>query len=199
MPIFGASAPYSPITAADVNRRVAKPKPGFNDPGGWGDKLDDIAAAFMDAGGNSDGANSILNRRRQRDLDAQQSVQDRLEARYRQAQIDHLNDPEGVNLGNGGYGMFDRASGNLSVIREPTAQPSENERLMARWRSLPLGDPERDLIERTLRGYQYTQPVMERQQAARLAARQTPTYRDLHPRAGSGRAAPQPPAGFILD
>ena len=137
---------------------------------------------------------------------AQQRMNEARDARqseyaYRQVQIDKMNRPQGVNLGDGGYATYDPNSGQLNVIREPTAPPppsSETERLLAMWQKLPDGDPTKALIERAIKGYQYTAPVLQAQQANRIALKQTPTYSNLHPKAPT-RSAPKPPAGFILD
>lgn len=118
---------------------------------------------------------------------------------YRRAQIDKMDRPQPINLGDGGVALFDPNTSGLNVIRQPTApdHSSETERLLEQWKNTPPG-PQRDLIERVLKGYQYTAPVMQAQQANRIALRQVPTYSNLHPRARAS-AAPKPPAGFILD
>lgn len=171
----------------------------FTDVGGTADKLRRLAASLMSAGGNDQGGQAIqqqLQARQEDELQQQQAAQ--MQA-YRDAQIQHMNQPEAVNLGNGGFGTFQ--NGQLNMIREPAAPQtpsSESERLIDRWKSLPDGSPEKALIERTLRGYQYTAPVMQAQQQNRMAVHQAPTYSNLHPHTPA-RAAPKPPAGFILD
>lgn len=95
-----------------------------------------------------------------------------------------------------------------TIIQAPTT-PTENERLIDKWRSTPPG-PERDLIERAIRGYQYTPPVINAQADARTrtgvtvaAARGAEARRTkATPGASSSRSsakASKPPAGFILD
>lgn len=63
-----------------------------------------------------------------------------------------------------------KPDGTTEMISAP-AQPGETERLIEKWRSTPAG-PERDLIERAIRGYQYTPPVINAKAdaAARVGA-----------------------------
>lgn len=185
-------------TAPDILERVTKPKAGFNDPGGTGDKLRDLAASLMSAGGNEEGSNDLLQQIQARQQDEMRRQQFAQEQEYRQAMLARQNRPSVVNLGGGGVATFDDATGALNVIRQPDAQPtpsSENERLIDRWKKLPPNDPERALIERTLRGYQYTQPVLQAQQAGRMAVHQAPTYSNLHP--GAGGVSPTKRADLI--
>lgn len=84
-----------------------------------------------------------------------------------------------------------RPDGTTEVIAAPTT-PSETERLIDRWRRTPPG-PERDLIERAIRGFQYTDPVIQAQGEAReRVARARPRA----PTAYEQRRY-EPPTGFV--
>lgn len=61
------------------------------------------------------------------------------------------------------------AGGGPPVITAAPQNPGETERLIDRWRSTPPG-PERELIERAIRGVQYTPEVISAQGAARERA-----------------------------
>lgn len=185
---------YDQLSAPDILRRVAKPKLGYDDPGGVGEKLRTLAAHMMIAGGSTAEGGALLRELQERtDAAQQQAIQ--------QAQIARMNRPQGVNLGDGGYATYDPNSGQLNVIREPTAPPpqsSPQERLFDQWSKLPDTDPRKAMLARMLPNFQYTAPVIQAQQANRIALKQTPTYSNLHPKAPT-RSAPKPPAGFILD
>lgn len=58
-----------------------------------------------------------------------------------------------------------KPDGTTEMIGAPT-QPSETQRLIEQWRLTPAG-PEKDLIERAIRGYQYTPEVINQQASAR--------------------------------
>lgn len=97
--------------------------------------------------------------------------------------------------------------GSTEMIGAPP-QPSEQERLIERWKVTPPG-PERDLIERAIRGYQYTAPVIAAQGQARTntavagaAARGAEARKTkATPSASSGKSSGSAklPTGFILN
>jgi hypothetical protein len=91
-------------------------------------------------------------------------------------------------------------------------QPGEQERLIQQWASLPDNDPRKPLVERAVRGFQYTAPVMEaKQQNAidladhrlgnSLTLRSAPTYAATHPKTGGGGRGltPTARAKYIAD
>jgi len=92
----------------------------FNDVGGTSDKLRRLAAHLMLAGGNDTG-NALLGELQQRSMDAMRQQQLEQEQAYRDAQIAHMNAPDPVNLGNGGFATYDPEHG-LNVLREPSKQ-----------------------------------------------------------------------------
>ncbi len=85
-----------------------------------------------------------------------------------------------------------------SIEKERTG---EQERLIAAWRQET--DPQaKALIERAIRGYQYTQPVMEAQREAKIAVKTATPGKA--PSSGGGRGGSSGggaklPSGFILD
>lgn len=81
----------------------------------------------------------------------------------------------------------------------PPVQPSEQERLIDQWKKTPEG-PLRTLIERAIRGFQYTTPVIEAQGEARtktVVAREK--NRRFAPRAAAASGAAKLPTGAVLD
>jgi hypothetical protein len=79
-------------------------------------------------------------------------------------------------------------------------QPGEQERLISTYASLPDNDPRKPLIERAIRGYQYTAPVMDAKQAQAeellrqrfansASLKSMPSYSNLHPASGGKAAA----------
>ena len=195
----GDQADAYQLDAPEIIQRIAKPKARYDDLGGTHDKLRSLAASLIAAGGNDQGAAAIRDILQQRNMDSIRQQQLEQEQAYRDAQIAHMNAPSPVNLGNGGFGTYS-PTGGFNVLREPMQpeQSSYQERLYNQWKSLPDNDPNKAMLARMLPNYQYTAPVMQAQQQNRERLKQLPTYGNLHPRAPT-RAAPKPPAGFILD
>lgn len=81
------------------------------------------------------------------------------------------------------------ASGNLTTAYEPPVKPSETERLIDMWHKLPPG-PYRDLVERAIKGAQYTPEYINAITAQKIAAAKA------RPRAAAGSSGL--PAGFKL-
>jgi len=181
----------------------------FNEPGGTGEKLNRLAAAFMSAGGNEEGSDGILKQLMAEQEAAQQRIQQESEQRYRQAQIDHMNQPEGVNLGDGAYGQYDPTTRAFTMLREPTP-PKDPLRdhidLYKQYNPNATPDQLAQMVDRGIGGYQYSDPVLSRKKQDQIdiigargaesrRTKSTPSYSNTHPR----KAAPKPPAGFILD
>lgn len=99
-----------------------------------------------------------------------------------------------------------------TIIAAPTT-PTENERLIDTWRTRQQAnpnDPTLPLIERAIRGYQYTDPVISAQAAARTntglaVARERGAQSRMTKKTpgasggGTRRVVSKPPAGFILN
>lgn len=99
-----------------------------------------------------------------------------------------------------------KPDGTTEMISAP-AQPTETQRLIDQWRATPPG-PEKDLIERAIRGYQYTPGVInaqanarQRVQAAGIAQRGAEARKTkATPGASSGGSGgAKLPTGFILN
>jgi hypothetical protein len=182
---------------------IAKTKqrgPGFNEPGGWGEKLQMLAAAFMNAGGNPMGAQAIYQRlgaeQRQRyEQQQQQSLwarQDSQRAEDRRWQVEDrdakLNAPQYFMSGRDRV-SFDPVSGESSVIYDG----SEDYQNYAETLGL---EPGQDGYDRAVQDYVLRsagptavagkQSLEGVRQANRVALRGMPTYRDTHARPSSG-------------
>ena len=107
-----------------------------------------------------------------------------------------------------GNNVLDNTTGQFMPV--PTT-PTENERLIETWRARRAAnpnDPTLPLIERAVRGYQYTDPVIQAQAAARTntgvavarerGAQARATKRTAGAGGGGSKVA-KPPAGFILN
>lgn len=182
---------------------IAKTKqrgPGFNEPGGWGEKLQMLAAAFMNAGGNPMGAQAIYQRlgaeQRQRyEQQQQQSLwarQDSQRAEDRRWQVEDrdakLNAPQYFMSGRDRV-SFDPVSGESSVIYDG---PEDYQNYAD---TLGL-QPGQDGYDRAVQDYVLRsagptavagkQALEGVRQSNRVALRGMPTYRDTHARPSSG-------------
>jgi hypothetical protein len=179
----------NPNAMPSLQTGVGQIKPGFD----WAGKAGQLGARLLSAGGSPLGAQ--LMQQRQQGID-----NDRADARQRwlmEREERHANKPQVVNTGDGGIAMVG-PDGNVQMVREPDApQPGEQERLIDLYSKLPEGDPRKPLIERAIRGYQYTAPVMQAKQenaveladhrlGNSLSLKQAPTYAQTHPKVGGG-------------
>ncbi len=119
--------------------------------------------------------------------------------------------PQGVPLGNGGFGEYTPGIG-FKVLQAPIPDEPPAVRV-ARMAGLTPGTPEwKAALTASIPGYGYTAPAIEaktqgqvavaNQRAANSAAlKSQPTYAQRHPRASTGRTGKPAklPTGFILD
>jgi hypothetical protein len=95
-------------------------------------------------------------------------TQDVADALRRKEQVAAQRDVSGERTAGGTIWKPNPETGKLEAQTSMPTQTGETERLIALWQSLPEGDPQRDLIERAIRGYQYTEPVIELQKKSKL-------------------------------
>lgn len=174
--------------------------PGFNEPGGWGEKLQMLAAAFMNAGGNPMGAQAIYQRmgaeQRQRFEQQQQqdlwSRQDAQRAEDRRWQVEDrdakLSAPQYFMSGRDRV-SFDPVSGESSVIYDG---PEDYQNYAD---TLGL-EPGQDGYDTAVQDYVLRsagptavagkQSLEGTRQAHRVALRGMPTYRDSQKAGGNG-------------
>ncbi len=212
---LGASA-VPPVDGPALNRNLPKPKPGFNDPGGWGDKISLLAASFMAAGGNPQGAqmvqDRVLGRYRQIQEDQRHAAdlarQDQLRQQDRQWQVEDrdaaMNKPQFFNAGNDRV-RYDPVSGQSEVVYDA---PEDYQTYAATLGLNPgdagYGNAVQDYV---LRG---SGPTAQQakiglegiRQGNRLQLRGTPTYQQAHPaaprpRASAGPRAPSTMGGVV--
>lgn len=107
----------------------------------------------------------------------------------------HLTNGTYAVAGNGA--LHTRPDGSAEIIQAP-AQPGENERLIQLWQHTPAGSPLRALIERAIRGAQYSPEVIAEQGAQReRAARAAAGSRAAAAATTAQRHSYAPPAGFV--
>lgn len=99
----------SPVLQAPTGMFGAQ-KPGFNDPGGWGDKLGQLGALLLSYGGNPAGAALMQDRMAQR---RENFAQQRLEAQ--------MNRPVVQSTGNGGFAVINPVTG--QVLNQQVGTP----------------------------------------------------------------------------
>ena len=108
---------------------------------------------------------------------------------------------EVYNMGGTGGIVQVSPDGQVRQLYTPPPQASENERLIELWRKET--DPTvKELIARTIRGYQYTPEVIGRQTESRNStaeARAAATARHRAPAKGGGASKAKLPTGFILE
>lgn len=120
--------------------------------------------------------------------------------------------PQGVSLGDGGFGEYTPGTG-LKVLRQPTPDEPPAVRL-AKAAGLTPGTPEwKAALVPAIPGYGYTAPAIQAKTAGQVAVadhraansaslKAQPTYAQAHPKAAAGGKAGKPaklPTGFILD
>jgi hypothetical protein len=171
-------------------------KPGFFGKGGLGGKLlmGGIGGALDGVavwGGAKPGYSEAMSDER----DYQQELH-RAELLARLKAETEARNPQAVNLGDGGFGTYSPAGG-LSVLREPYHAPKEDTiitRLTAAGID-PASPQGQQMIRESLPGYGNSDEVFGR----RRDLKQTVPGKAPGLGGGHGRAAPHPPAGFILD
>lgn len=188
-------------TPIDISKTKVR-GPGFNEPGGWGERIQLLAASLMNAGGNPMGAQSIYQRlgtrQRQRFEEQQQqaswSRQDAQRAEDRQWQVEDRdvkqNAPQYFMSGRDRV-QYNPATGDSSVVYDGL----EDYEAYAGSLGLQPGDEGydaalQDFILRSggptaMAGREALEGV---RQANRVQMRGVPTYRDLHPRSPASRA-----------
>ena len=186
--------------ASPADLTPAHIRPHFFDKGGLGSKiaagLGEFALQYS-ANMGQPGSLAILQNRMQQQRDERSRMatlaQEIMLARLRR------NQPQIFNGGDGQILSVDPITGTATEIHAARpAQPkiSEQQSLIDYWNVLPANDPRRPMIERAIRGYQYTPDVMDaRQQNAmqmedyrqqhRTDLRGMPTYAQTHPSGGS--------------
>lgn len=80
--------------------------------------------------------------------------------------------------------------GTPTPIYEPPIKPTETERLIEVWNKLPKG-PYKDLVERAIKGAQYSPDYVERDTRRKIAVTKS------RPVSGRARAIPKPPGGAV--
>lgn len=182
--------------------------PAFNEPGGWGERIQLLAASLMNAGGNPMGAQSIYQRLstrqrqqfEQRQQQAMWSRQDAQRAEDRQWQVEdrdaRQNAPQYFMSGRDRV-QYNPATGDSSVVYDGP----EDYEAYAGSLGLQPGDEGydtalQDFVLRSggptaMAGREALEGV---RQANRVQMRGVPTYRDLHPRAAAPRAGGDSPS-----
>lgn len=199
---FMAQQPMATAVAPLVEIPTApRVQPKFFDKAGLGSKLLNGLDAFVTTLGAARGNPMQLQMLQQRaGMQRQAQEDERADQRYRQQmemQQAQANRPQVVNTGGGGYTIVNPSDGSVIGERQPVPQQGETERLIAAYGVLPDGDPRKPLIERAIRGYQYTAPVMQartdgqiavadRRAANSAALKAQPTYANTHPKGGGG-------------
>ncbi|WP_203309761.1 hypothetical protein [Sphingomonas beigongshangi] len=109
-------APYSPdqspVLQAPAGMFGAQ-KPGFNEAGGWGDKLGQLGALLLSYGGNPAGAALMQDRMQQRREDI---AQKRLDMQ--------MNRPVVQSTGNGGFAVLNPVTG--QIINQQVGTPNND-------------------------------------------------------------------------
>lgn len=174
---------------------AAKVKPRLFDQGGAGRAVAGYLGDALARIGGQQGVYAPM-MAHQQELQQQQIETQRQQMLLRQKQMQ----PEILNTGDGQVLSVNPATmqiQELHAARPIQTKPTEQQQLIDQWNSLPADDPRRPLYERAIRGYQYTAPVLDAKQgnaldlinarsAASIAAKQTPSYSNLHPSSGGG-------------
>lgn len=147
-----------------------------------------------------------LRQQKEREYERQQ-YQQQLADRWglwKQQQDYARENPESQVINTGDGGIASVKGDQVSMIRQPDPpRPGEQERLISLYTTLPDGDPRKPLIERAIRGYQYTAPAIAAKTEAATTLEGVRQGNRVQLKGmtgrGGGRRASKPPAGFILD
>lgn len=166
--------------------------PGFFGKGGNGWKwLGIIGDGLQVAGGGQPTYQLAQQRWQEMEAEREQRQQ---EFEARRAERDAArNEPQAINLGNGGFGVW-TPDGGLQVEREPQRDVPDWQQYVT-----VMSDPSLSAEQKRLYQDGYFRGAGPTAMEYRKDFKQTPPGKAPSAGGGSNRSAPRPPAGFILD
>jgi len=186
-----AGATHAPTTGAQVAAPAAAQAPP-SILGTIGSVLAPEAGSFW----SSALQNGLVNARPGMEVyqaEKAKAAQEAQAAATKAARGEYITTPQGAVL------QIPTEGGAPKQVYTPPVKPTETESLIEKWLAAPEGSPIRALYERAIKGYQYTEPVIERQTKAkeRVVATNNKTKR-FAPRAAGKAAQPGPGEGFTV-